>query len=311
MGLTALSAFHFLHPAWLMMLPVLILLAAWQARHSARDSAWTRVMDSQLLAMLRASEGHRGISPWWLIGAIWTLAILALAGPAWTRIATPAYHSPSAWVLVFDLSPSMSGKDVSPERATRARYAASDFLAAAHGSRVGLVTFAGEAYTVAPLTSDVATVRTLLNPLSPRLMPEDGDNLGPALSEAKRLLAADYAQRGEIVVLSDGFADPAAAFRIAGQLRHSGAAVNVVGIGSTAGNGDRSDELRRVAAAGGGMYVPLSEVSELVRHLQTRSLSPSPATSSGTQLLQWQNEGVWLLVPILLLGAALARRGWV
>jgi len=311
MGLNVLSPFHFLHPAWLTMLPVLLLLAVWQARRSPRDVAWTRVMDSELLAMLRMGEGRKGASPWWLVGTIWCLTTLALAGPAWMRTATPAYGSRSAWVLVFDLSPSMNGKDLSPDRATRARYVASDLLSAAHGARVGLVAFAGEAHTVAPLTSDVATVRTLLGPLAPGLMPEDGDNLAPALSEAKRLLSTGYAPKGEIIVLSDGFADPAASFNVASQLRRSGVIVNVVGIADATGDQNRSDELRRVAAAGGGMYVSLNNVSELISHLGSQASLTFSATTSDLQLQQWQNEGVWLLVPILILGAALARRGWV
>lgn len=311
MGLSSATAFHFLHPAWLALLPVLLLLTIWLARSATADSAWARVMDPQLLSMLRMSESHGGASPWWLVGTIWGLAALALAGPTWTRIPTPAYRTPAAWVLVLDLSPSMSRTDVSPDRATRARYAANDLLSASHGSQIGLIVFAGEAHTVTPLTTDVATVRTLLNPLTPKLMPEDGDNLAPALSEAQRLLAASYARHGQVVVLSDGMADPAAAFSAAERLRRSGATVNVVGIGTQAGSRTQSDELQRTAAAGGGVFVPLSGLHEIVERLQSRQSAALAESTSDSQLQQWQNEGVWLLVPILLLGAALARRGWV
>ena len=311
MGLSAVTPFHFLHPTWLAVLPVLLVLTVWLARSAAGDSAWARVMDPQLLSMLRMSEGHGGASPWWLVGTIWGLSALALAGPTWTRIPMPAYQTPAAWVLVFDLSPSMSRTDVRPDRTTRARYAANDLLSASHGSQVGLVVFAGEAHTVAPLTTDVATVRTLLNPLTPKLMPEDGDNLAPALSEAQRLLAASYARHGQVVVLSDGMSDPAAAFSAAERLRRSGATVNVVGIGTEAGSPTQGDELQRTATAGGGIYVPLSELHEIVERLESQQLAARAQSTPDSQLQQWQNEGVWLLVPILLLGTALARRGWV
>lgn len=333
MGLTSLAAFHFLHPAWLAALPPLFVLTGWLMRVGTGDGNWTRIMDAHLLSHLRMGRGTRGVSPWWLIGLIWTLSILALAGPAWTRAPTAAFRSPAAWVLVLDLSPSMSATDVAPDRATRARYAATDLLAAARDARVGLVAFAGEPHTVAPLTTDVETVRTLLRPLTPALMPETGHNLAPALEEAQRLLHASYAQHGQIVVLSDGLADPAAAFGAAERLRRSGTTINVVGIGTQVGAPEpdgkgqfvrdadgrprvsriQSDELQRVAAAGGGKYVPLSNLQTLIDRLesqQSRQAAGGPSDSRG-ELAQWRNEGVWLLPVILLLAAALARRGWV
>ena len=56
MGLTSL---HFLHPAWLLALPPLLLLTVWLARSIANDGNWSRIVDSQLLPLLRVSEGRR------------------------------------------------------------------------------------------------------------------------------------------------------------------------------------------------------------------------------------------------------------
>jgi Ca-activated chloride channel homolog len=331
--LSRLSAFHFLHPGWLLALPLLFGLMAWLTRPANRDGNWSRIVDSQLLPLLRVSESRRGRSPWMLVGSIWTLAVLALAGPAWNRTESPAFRAPGAWVLVLDLSPSMNATDVTPDRVTRARYAAADLLSAAHDARVGLVVFAGEPHTVTPLTTDVATVRTLLPPLSPSLMPESGDKLAPALEEAQRLLHDSYARHGQVVVLSDGFEDPVEALRVARDLRQQGTTVNVVGVGTQAGAPEpdgqgslvrdadnrpimtrmQTDELRRVAAAGGGEFVPVSGLPSLVTRLesqQTESVNAAAETPQA-QLATWQNEGVWLLVPVLLLAALLARRGWL
>src|SRR3984957_16827066 len=89
--LKALSAIHFLHPLWLLALPPLLLLAVWLARSRGRDGNWSRIVDSDLLPLLRLSEKHSGHSPWPLIGSVWVLTVLALAGPAWTRLETPAF----------------------------------------------------------------------------------------------------------------------------------------------------------------------------------------------------------------------------
>jgi len=333
MGLRELSAVHFLHPQWLLALPPLLILVAWLLRPTARDAQWSRIVDPDLLSVLRVNVSRKGSSPWLLLGLLWTLAVVALAGPAWTRLESPAFRARSAWVLVLDLSPSMSASDLEPSRVARARYAASDLLSAAHDNRIGLVVFAGESHTVSPLTSDVATVRMLLKPLAPGLMPESGDNLAPALEEAGRLLRAGTAQHGKVIVMSDGFADPAESLRVAQKLRDEGTTVQVIGVGTNSGAPERdsrgdfvrdangrpqlahlqTDELRRLATAGGGDYFTVGDVPHLIQSLdsgQSRAID-STAAAPRMQLESWRNEGVWLLPPLLLLGALLARRGWL
>jgi Ca-activated chloride channel family protein len=328
-----MSPFHFLHPAWLLALPPLVALAVWLARRRGRDGAWPRLLDGELLPLLRLSEGGAGRSPWLLIGLAWTLAVLALAGPTWQRQITPAYRAPAAWIMALDVSPSMDAADVSPSRIARARYAIDDLLSAAHDARVGLIAFAGDAYTVAPLTSDVATVSNLAQPLAPGLMPESGDRLAPALEEAARLLQASPGRNRRVIVLTDGFTDPAQALIAAEQLHREGTAVDVIGVGTSGGapesdgNGGfvrdaqgqvvltrlDADLLRRVAKAGGGRFVPLSALPQLIADLHdagSREIGSSVAAPH-VRLASWLNDGVWLLPPLLLLAALVARRGWL
>jgi Ca-activated chloride channel family protein len=311
MGMTAnLSAFHFLHPLWLLALPPLLALAAWLHWRQRRDGAWSKLVDSQLLDALRLTREGRSQSPWLLIGVVWTLAVLALAGPSWEKLETPAFRAPGAWVLVLDLSPSMSTRDVAPDRVTRARYAIADVLAAAKDARVALVVFSSEAHTVTPLTSDVATIRALLQPLAPGLMPEAGDNLAPALGEAGRLLRAVQADHGHVIVLSDGIADPAQAFRATRELQQQGVTVDVIGVGAVKGE---ADELQRVAASGAGRFVQVNQTASLVKAIQGEHAERLAAQTTGPrgEVTTWRNGGIWLLPPLLLLAAWFARRGWL
>jgi Ca-activated chloride channel homolog len=333
MDLRGLSAIHFLHPLWLLALPPLLILLAWLSTKTRHDAQWSKIVDPELLAMLRIKGSRKSSYAWLLLGLVWTLAVVALAGPAWTRLQSPAFKGRSAWVLVLDLSPSMSAGDLAPNRVTRARYAMADLLGEAHDNRVGLVVFAGESHTVTPLTSDVATVRMLLKPLTPGLMPESGDNLAPALEEAGRLLQAGAAQHGHIIVLSDGFADPADSLRVAQTLRQQGVTVEVIGMGTSTGAPEptgqggfardasgqtavtrlQADELQRLATAGGGDYFTVGEVPRLVQNLsagQSREMD-TDTDPAQAQLSSWRDEGVWLLPPLLLLAALLARRGWL
>ena len=314
--------FHFLRPAWLLALPLLWGLIFWLARRRGRDGNWASLIDPDLLPALRLDGGGQpGRSPWPWLALAWTLAALALAGPSWQRAPSPAYRGNAAWVLVLDLSPSMSATDLPPNRVTRARYALDDLLNAARDARVGLVVFSDEAYTVTPLTDDVATVRALLPPLAPDIMPTAGDNLAPALERAGTLLEHGGGQSGQVVVLTDGFADPAAAFEAAGKLRSHGVAVSVVGIGAQ-GGGVRAglsnpapldvDRLRQLAASGGGRYVDVAGLPALIGDLQARAGRAGMARAGqDIRVAHWLDGGVWLLPFLLAAAAVLARRGWL
>jgi Ca-activated chloride channel family protein len=324
---------HFLHPLWLLALPALWGLAFWMGWHKQADGAWPQVIDAQLLPALRLQSDNRGGSPWPLLVLAWTLAVVALAGPAWQHTQSQAFHSRSGWVFLLDLSPTMAATDIAPDRATRARYALNDLLDAAQDARVALIAFAGEAHTVTPLTDDVATVRALLPPLAPNLMPETGDAGAPALQNAEQLLHAAGIVHGDVILLSDGVDDAAAAFAQAQRLHQQGHRLHVIGIGTVQGaplpdgHGGflqdsqdrtrltrlRSDQLRRLAELGGGSYATLQDLPQLLSILQAdapRALDANDAQATRT-VTRWRNDGFWLLLPLLVVGALLARRGWL
>jgi Ca-activated chloride channel family protein len=206
-------------------------------------------------------------------------------------------------------------------------------LAGARDARVGLIVFSGEAHVVVPLTSDVATIRALLAPLAPGIMPEGGDELAPALDAAAQLLQEAASRNGKVIVLTDGFTDAAQAQVAAHALAQQGARLEVIGVGTREGgpavNAGGSfvqdaqgtsvlaklpvDELKRLAAAGGGRYWPLNDVPGVLAALHPDAENPlaQQAIATKTQVGDWRNEGIWLLPPLLLFAALLARRGWL
>lgn len=333
----ALQGFHFLRPLWLLALPPLCALAWWLARRRTRTGNWAQLIDAELLPALRlqADPGASGGTPWPWLALVWTLAAVALAGPSWVRDAAPAFKAPAAWMLVLDLSPSMTVADVAPDRSTRARYALEDVLAAARDARVGLIVFSDQPYTVTPLTNDVATVRALLAPLAPDIMPAPGDALAPALERAAELLTQTAARDPRIILLTDGFADPAAALAAARALREAGIILNVVGIGTASGapqaqadGGFATDPsgqpqlarldpalLQNLASAGRGRYVELPGLPALIGQLQGPSTAGGEADPAGGDediaVSRWRDGGVWLLPALVFLAAFLSRRGWL
>jgi Ca-activated chloride channel family protein len=163
-------------------------------------------------------------------------------------------------------------------------------------------------------------------------MPEAGDNLAPALDEAGKLLSAQSRGSRQVLVLSDGSTDPSYAFAAAQRLQKQGITVNVIGVGTehgapepnTTGGFERdatgravvtrlaSDQLRRLAAAGGGAYAPLSAAGTLAQAMTAPHFEGgTTATGAGSIVSTWRNGGIYLLAPLLFAAAMLARRGWL
>ena len=333
--MTASAFFHFLRPLWLLALPFLWIVVFWLSRRHARSKDWSGVIDADLLPALQLQDSDlvdRSMRPWPWLTLAWTMAVLALAGPSWQQDRVPAYRAPAAWVLVLDLSPSMEASDLSPHRVTRARYAMEDILRIARDARVALVVFSDEPYTVTPLTQDVATVQALLPSLAPDMMPTAGDHLALALEQARQLLKDSGAKEKRIVVVTDGFDDPAAALRSAASLQSQGAVISVVGAATQAGaplrgadgsftqaqNGATQwvkldvDQLQQLATAGGGRYVDIANLPSLISDLQVSSQKPVDAIAAqGIELAHWRDAGVYLLPALLLMAAILTRKRWL
>ncbi len=318
---TAWSAFHFLRPGWLWLLLVLPLLAwlAWR-RHPAQ-SALRRLVDAELLPWLLQGRPRNRWLPVALIGGGWLLAVLALAGPSWSRMAQPLYASRSAQVVALSLSSRMLVRDVAPSRLDRARYKARDLLAANPDGLNALVAYAGEAFVVAPLTSDAHSLDELLSALAPDTMPIDGDDAAAAIARGAALIRDAKVGGGSLVLVTDHV--PADALAAARQARSEGVRVSVLGVGTSAGAvgestgggvrvaGRDDDSLAALAAAGGGRYVPMRDDGQDIAALRGELRRTRGHAVSGSRDEQWQDRGPWLVLLLLPLAAMAFRRGWL
>jgi len=312
------NVLHFLRPEWLwalLALPLILALALYRQR---RSDAWRQAVDAHLLPhLLAAGAKRRARLPWALLLG-WTLASLAMAGPSWRQQAQPMFQASAPLLLVLDLSSRISATDLPPSRLLQARAKLGELLRARQGGQVGLVVYADDAYTVAPLTDDGSNVALYLDALSPDVMPRDGQRADRGIDWATRLMRQIGALQGQILLVSDK-ADSEAALAAA-QARSLGLQVSVLGLGTPAGAAYRDgngqirqaalDEtsLRAVATAGGGRYARIAADDSDLRALGVLDARDGTAAQRPGEGKQWLDEGFWLLPPVMLLALLAFRR---
>jgi len=233
-------------------------------------------------------------------------------------------------LIAVDVSESMRATDVSPDRISKARQEVDKFLNLLEGDRVGLVAFAGSAYTYCPLTVDYAAIRMFLAGLEPGAISDAGTDIGKAVEEAIETFGRGESTAHKVlVVFSDGEhheGDPLPAVQKAVD---NGIQVFTVGIGhaSKAGaripNPEKEDDykldqagnlvitkldettLTAIAEKGNGQYYRVSEAgTELVDIYRTLEANEEAEFSSRRHHQMEDRYQIPLLIAILLLTIA-------
>lgn len=164
---------------------------------------------------------------------------IAAAGPRWGLDEVETRGRSLDLVLVADVSRSMLAGDLEPNRLERQRLIAWRLLRELQGDRIGLVVFAGRAYVLAPLTTDLAALQLYIDALDPEIVSQGGSSISSALNQATDLLRGARSTGGDrvIVLLTDGEAleDERAVQQAAARAAAEGIVVHTVGIGTRGG----------------------------------------------------------------------------
>ena len=189
---------------WLLELLVLLPLLYWMRARGARRAGAVRF--SAVDTVRETGEGatrflHR--IPGLLRALVLVAAIFALARPQ-TGITSESILTEGVDILmVMDVSSSMLAEDLEPNRLEAAKAVASDFVGGRRSDRIGLVAFAGAAFTQAPLTLDYGVIRSLMAELAVGII-EDGTAVGMGLATAVKRLQASDAESKVVILLTDG-----------------------------------------------------------------------------------------------------------
>lgn len=317
---------NFLHPniLWLaVIIPLLVAYYIFVARRGATLTVST-------LGSRRAPRTLR----YWLrdvpmllrMGAL-SMFIIALARPVDEYVEREVTTEGIDIVLSMDISGSMLARDFQPDRLTASKKIASEFVADRFGDRLSVVAFAGEAFTQCPLTSDQATVQTMLGRLRSGII-EDGTAIGNGLGVAVNRLRESGAKSKVIVLLTDGVNNrgqisPIMAADIAAEM---GIKVYTIGVGregkapypaqdifgnmTTVMADVEIDEelLRDIAAKTGGHYFR-AEDNEALKSIYNEINAMEKSDVQVTEYTLYTERFLeWLLLGLLLLAAELFMR---
>ena len=244
------SNFNFVYP-WLLPLAVVpVLLYVYNRRRAGERVVSLRLPSTRSVDGLTSWRSTlRPFLPIVRVVAL-VLMIVALARPRLDLSEESVTAEGIDIILTMDLSTSMGAQDFDPNRLEVAKLVARDFVSRREYDRIGLVAYAGEAYTKAPLTVDKQIIDRFITELE---MGEitDGTAIGLGLETAINRLKESESASKVIILLTDGENNagdrhkPEVAADIA---RQFGIRVYTIGIGSG------EETLMPSAPIGGGRY---------------------------------------------------------
>lgn len=325
-----LTAFHFLRPWWLLLIPAGIALAWLWRRRFDRFGQWRGLIDERLLAHLMIRpKSALGLRPIDSIAIGLSLAGLAVAGPTWEREPPPFGQDLAPMIIALDLSASMDAIDTAPSRLERSKQKIRDLLKQRAGSRTGLIVYSGTAHLVLPPAEDTALMDLYLPALQTSLMPKAGRNAAAALDIAATLLAKEQTV-GTVTFITDGFdVQQVDAFRKftssndnqvlilsagtveGGPLRNPDGTIRTDANGSPMRASLDKESLERVASDADIPIASLTLDTSDVDWVQRRAQHHLQVIEAKSGQMRWKEFGYYLCFPLALIAALWFRRGWV
>ena len=247
--------------------------------------------DSELLEELMPDASKsRPIWKFSLLLLALVLLIVAAARPQFGQKEKTVKRQGIEVMVALDISNSMLAEDVAPSRLDRAKQMLSKLVDNMVDDKVGLVVFAGDAFTQLPITCDYVSAKMFLQIITPSLIVTQGTDIEGALLTSIASFGSEQTEAGRaIVLITDGENHEGDALAVAKKARELGIKVIVVGIGKPEGAPipipgtmdyikDRKgqvvvsrlneDMCREIASEGQGVYVRCDNTNMALRAVQ-------------------------------------------
>ncbi len=256
------------------------------------------------------------------IAAIIVVLARPMSTDSWQKSSTEGVDV----MVALDISGSMLSRDFSPNRLEAAKAVAAQFIAGREYDNIGLVVFAGEGFTMCPMTTDHTVLLNLMKDVDCGML-VDGTAVGDGLATAVNRIKDGPAKSKTIILLTDGtnnagIVDPITAAEIA---RSYGIRIYTIGVGTKGmapspvmtPYGIRyqnmpveidEDKLRQIASIGDGQYFRATD--ENVLKSVFAEIDQMEKTKLSVQQFSRREEAYmpWAILAMLLLGVEILLR---
>lgn len=225
--------FRFGEPLYLYLLLLIpLLVAGHYLTNYLRIKRLKRYGDMELLkALMPDVSKYRPEVKFWLMAGALALLIVTLARPQFgTKVDTRKRQGIEA-IIAMDISNSMLAQDVTPSRLDKAKMLVSSIVDQMTDDKIGLIVYAGEAYTQLPITSDYVSAKMFLETISPSLITTQGTDIKQAIDLAMKSFTPNQDVSKAIFVITDGEDNEGGAVEMAREAAKHGIKVYVLGIG--------------------------------------------------------------------------------
>lgn len=326
--------FRFSNPEYLyllLLIPVLALLFI--AENRKRKKRLKAYGNPDIIAQLMPDVSHR--RPWLKfilqLMAI-TVCIIMVSGPQFGSKLDKTQRKGAEMMIALDVSNSMMAEDITPNRLEKSKQILSRLVDKLKNDKIGLIVFAGEAFTQLPITSDYVSAKMFMSSISPALVPTQGTAIGAAID----LCARSFPQKGKaeraIIVITDGENFEDDAVERAKAALEEGIKTHVIGMGLEKGapiplansNEFRKDKdgnvvitklnekmCQEIAAAGGGVYVRSDNTNGALRVITSEldKMTKADVESSVYSEYDEQFQGLaWIILVLLLIDVFILER---
>ncbi|MCE5347569.1 MAG: VWA domain-containing protein [Bacteroidales bacterium] len=319
--------FRFANPDFLyllLLLPVLILL--YIINEIRKKKALQRLGEFNLVGSLVPEMSTiRSLIKFILQLAAFTAAIIMLARPQFgSKLEDVKKHGVEV-IIALDVSNSMLAEDIQPDRLTRAKQAISRLVDNLDNDKIGLIVFAGDAYTQIPVTTDYVSAKMFLSTIRPDMVPKQGTAIGAAINLGIRSFSPGEGKSKAMIIITDGENHEDNPVSRAEEAAKAGIIIHTIGIGSTDGvpipltlNGRKEylkdvdgntviskldeDILKKIALSTNGNYVRasnsnigLDEIFSEIRNMKKQELESTMYTEYNDQF------GIFAVISLCLL----------
>lgn len=200
---STLTSFVWEHPLylWAIILVPIVILIRWLSRYFLNQKLSVALVKSELqrtpLTIIR-------LLPDIFLSLVVVLVLVALARPQKTNEKVEQWSEGIDIMLAIDISQSMQIEDFTPNRLDAARNVARDFIKGRKQDRIGIVVFSGDAFSLAPLTTDYELLNSYLNDISFEMIENRGTAIGSAIAVVTNRMRESESKSKVCILLSDG-----------------------------------------------------------------------------------------------------------